>query len=214
MSRYFSGLLAVSLFACGAGTEPGTTVGTGGITTSAGPQAEQRGARLKRVWLKASDETVTQAGYFDSSLQTICDFTPVGGASLCMPRDVYTLRADEWSSRYSTSSRALYTDPKCGTPDVALLSSYASCTKYGVVRVMPKEDARTYQSCGDSAPGPTYYAAKLVPAGTKIYEFGVQGGLCCSCAEYQRDADDVLVKFEPLSGTNTGLVSAELTVDP
>lgn len=220
---YLYGCLLVA--ACGGGADPGGG-GAGGnsggsIPVAAGPRVETSGARLKKIWLAANDNSVIPAGYYDATLKTRCSFQQVSyGVELCVPEDVYTLTADDWGNLYSTSNRALFTDSSCKTAGVAALNS-EQCAKYGVVRVLPDTDRPYVPACGGANP-PKWFVATPLPAGTQLYYYGVPagGGQCCSCQPLKQSAgEDYLtyVKMEPLSSTNLDqvqLVRGQLSVDP
>jgi hypothetical protein len=218
-------LAAALAMSCGGTADPstngtnGTTATGGNLPTSAIARGEQSGSRLKKVWHAANDNSVTPAGYYDTALKTRCQFTQVAGATeLCMPEDVYTLTYRDWNNLYASNNRALFTDSACKSSNVAALDS-SSCSKYGIVRVLPDTTSTYVQACG-GAQAVAYYLATPLSPGTQLYYYGIPagGGQCCSCQPLKEwPTGSTLVKMEPLSYSNadqTPLVRAELSVDP
>jgi hypothetical protein len=190
-----------------------------GVSTNSSPLNEQAGSRLRRAWFKASDGTVSPRGWYDTTLKTRCDFVPLGGFSACVPEDVYTFTYAEWGESLTFATQQLYSTSDCKTADVTVLTG--SCSKYGVVRVLPDPTSTYVETCGGETVDP-YYVATPIAAATPVYYYGVPagGGQCCSCQPFDTSkisSYSKLVKMTPLSASNaaqSGLVTAQLSVDP
>jgi hypothetical protein len=210
--------MAVLLACGGTASDPGGT----GVSTNSSPLNEQAGSRLHRAWFKATDGTVAPHGWYDTTLKTRCDFVPVDGFSMCVPEDVYTLTYAQWGESLTFATQQLYSTSDCKTADVTVLTE--SCSKYGVVHVLPDPSTSYIETCGGTNRD-SWYVATPLAATTPVYYYGVPagGGVCCSCQPFDTSkltAYEQLATMTPLdlltaaNATQLKLVTAQLTVDP
>ncbi len=176
----------LTVAACGTGggdirkDDPGHTGGAGDGTMTAG-------SRLVPLSYQGNDGSKTFAGLFDKQINKECAFDRFGSIGVCVPRDVYTVDAQVFSDSHKTASPALFVDSECSQRSAIALDETADCMRYGVIRVTGSlYSASDVPGCGQFAYGTGLAAVKPVPAGTKVYAYGVPkgGGQCCSCNEW------------------------------
>lgn len=147
-----------------------------------GTNGSQAGSRLVPMTFGGNDGTKAFAGWFDKGLNKECSLERLGAFTICVPQDIYTVDAALLADSYKAANPSLFTDPSCKERKAIALDETTQCAQYGVIRITGAPS--DFPGC--RAPAYGLAAITPIPAGTKVYSYGVPagGGQCCSCNEW------------------------------
>lgn len=190
--------------------EPRASAGAGDGTATGG-------SRLVPMSYRGSDGSKAFAGWFDEQLVKECGFERLGSIGVCVPTDVYTVRAEVFYDSLKTGSPALYTDPSCEQRNAIALDEDTACASYGVIRITGSPYASDAPACGAGNYGSGLTVVRPVPAGTKVYAWGQGGGQCCTCAEWVPPPSGTFrayyLEAPPPEGSTAGIGLVTATLD-
>ncbi|MBL8609521.1 MAG: hypothetical protein JNL38_19480 [Myxococcales bacterium] len=174
---------------------------------SSGDAQGSDGTRLKMITHVGQDGSRAFGGWYDTKLQKRCTHEIVGGASVCVPEDVFTIPAAAAVGASSSRGTLLYSDSKCDTLVGVVIPSYErACATYGIVRTAPFLTGTTQATCQTTAASYSYSVTRPIPPGTTLYRsYG-------SCSVYAPTAgsDENAWLIEP--ATKERLQSVDLVV--